>query len=240
MLAKVAFLREFATCGIILHAAQAAGVGRQTVQDWRRDDPAFVDLMTNAHEDAMDLLEEEARRRGHDGVVEPVYQGGRKVGTIRQVLRPPADDVPEGQAACGLQRAGRADRRERGVTGARGRPGVVASLDEAARATVVSRDCGLNRSPRRGACRGLGHRNELVFRIHIADRSHGDEVLGPTTRHHAGGTEGRIPCSDVRRSQDNLSLIVQEVPCPTKIQPSVSGHNPGELEGAQSLPRITL
>ena len=58
-------------------------MGRQTVQDWRRDDPAFVDLMTNAHEDAMDLLEEEARRRGHDGVVEPVYQGGRKVGTIR-------------------------------------------------------------------------------------------------------------------------------------------------------------
>ena len=40
--------------------------------------------MTNAHEDAMDPLEEEARRGGHDGVLEPVYQGGRKVGTIRK------------------------------------------------------------------------------------------------------------------------------------------------------------
>ena len=84
VLAKVAFLREFAMCGIILHAAQAAGVKRQTVQDWRRNDPAFVDLMTNAHEDAMDLLEEEARRRGYDGVLEPVYQGGKEVGTIRR------------------------------------------------------------------------------------------------------------------------------------------------------------
>jgi hypothetical protein len=84
VLAKVAFLREFATCGIILHAAQSAGVGRQTVQDWRRNDPVFVDLMTHAHEDALDLLEEEARRRGHDGVLEPVYQGGHKVGEIRK------------------------------------------------------------------------------------------------------------------------------------------------------------
>jgi len=32
----------------------------------------------------MDLLEEKARRRGYDGVVEPVYQGGKEVGTIRK------------------------------------------------------------------------------------------------------------------------------------------------------------
>jgi uncharacterized protein YbjQ (UPF0145 family) len=84
VLAKAAFLREFAQCGIILRAAQAAGVGRQTVTDWRHADPAFVDLMADAHENALDLLEEEARRRGHDGVVEPVFQGGHEVGTIRR------------------------------------------------------------------------------------------------------------------------------------------------------------
>src|SRR6187200_822001 len=31
---------------------------------------AFVDLMANAHEDALDLLEEEARRRGTETTVE--------------------------------------------------------------------------------------------------------------------------------------------------------------------------
>jgi uncharacterized protein YbjQ (UPF0145 family) len=84
VLAKVQFLREFARCGIILRAAQSAHVGRKTVYDWREDDPAFVQLMADAHEDAMDLLEEEARRRGHDGVIEPVFQGGREVGSIRK------------------------------------------------------------------------------------------------------------------------------------------------------------
>ena len=83
VLAKVRFLREFAQCGIILRAAQAAGVGRQTVADWRQADPAFVGLTADAHEDAMDLLDEEARRRGH-GVVEPVFQGGREAGSIRR------------------------------------------------------------------------------------------------------------------------------------------------------------
>ena len=84
VLAKVAFLREFARCGIILRAAASAGVGRRTVADWRKDDPAFVGLMTDAHEAAMDLLEEEARRRWHDGVVGPVFQGGKEVGSIRR------------------------------------------------------------------------------------------------------------------------------------------------------------
>jgi uncharacterized protein YbjQ (UPF0145 family) len=79
----VRFLREFARCGVILRAAQAAGVGRRVVTIWR-EEPAFEALMAEAHEDALDLLEEEVRRRGHDGVVEPVFQGGHEVGSIRR------------------------------------------------------------------------------------------------------------------------------------------------------------
>jgi uncharacterized protein YbjQ (UPF0145 family) len=80
---QMRFLREFARCGIILRAAQAAGVGRRVVTLWR-EDPAFEALMAEAHEDALDQLEEEARRRGADGVLEPVYQGGHQVGSIRR------------------------------------------------------------------------------------------------------------------------------------------------------------
>jgi uncharacterized protein YbjQ (UPF0145 family) len=70
-------------CGHVLRAAQAAKVGRRVVYLWRTD-PAFEALMSEAHEDALDLLEEEARRRGADGVLEPVFQGGHEVGTIRR------------------------------------------------------------------------------------------------------------------------------------------------------------
>jgi hypothetical protein len=82
--AKGRFLREFAVCGIVLRAAQAAKVGRRTVYDWLKQDKAFKALYDEAYQDAIDALEEEARRRGEDGVLEPVYQGGEKVGTIRK------------------------------------------------------------------------------------------------------------------------------------------------------------
>jgi hypothetical protein len=81
---QAAFLREFALCGVVLRAAQAAGVGRATVHEWKRENPAFLELMEQAHEDALDQLEEEARRRAHEGVMEPVYQGGKEVGQIRK------------------------------------------------------------------------------------------------------------------------------------------------------------
>lgn len=81
---KLRFLREFAECGIILRAAQAAHVSRQVIYNWRHIDPNFNDLMADAAEDALDRLEEEARRRAADGVEEPVFQAGKEVGRIRR------------------------------------------------------------------------------------------------------------------------------------------------------------
>jgi hypothetical protein len=49
---------------------------------------------------------------------------------------PSLDDVPEGQPACGLQRASRADGRERHKPGARGRARVLASFHEVAGAIM--------------------------------------------------------------------------------------------------------
>jgi AcrR family transcriptional regulator len=82
--AKTRFLREFAQSGNVLRSARAAGVGRAVVYEWKEKDEYFLELYEAAHEDAIDRLEEEARRRAVDGWNEPVYQGGEKVGTIRK------------------------------------------------------------------------------------------------------------------------------------------------------------
>jgi hypothetical protein len=82
--AKTRFLRQFASTGNLLQAALAAKVGRRTVYEWLEADPSFVALKADAHEDALDRLEGEAYRRAHDGWLEPVYQGGIKVGSIRK------------------------------------------------------------------------------------------------------------------------------------------------------------
>lgn len=82
--AKARFLREFSVCGIVLRAARSAKVGRRTVYDWLAQDGPFKVLYDEAYEDANDAMEEEARRRGEDGVLEPVFQGGKRVGLIRK------------------------------------------------------------------------------------------------------------------------------------------------------------
>lgn len=76
------FLAEFALCGNVLRAALTVNVGRQTVYNWRQDS-AFAKLYDEAHEDALDRLEEEARRRAVDGVVEPVVSAGKVVTHVR-------------------------------------------------------------------------------------------------------------------------------------------------------------
>lgn len=82
--AKATFLRLFAQCGNVLRSCQAAKIGRRTAYDWLATDEQFKVLYDQAFEDALDALEEEARRRAVDGVLKPVYQGGVKVGSIRE------------------------------------------------------------------------------------------------------------------------------------------------------------
>jgi hypothetical protein len=76
--AQAAFLAEFALCGNVLRSALKVRVGRQTVYHWLKD-PAFQEIFDAAHQDALDRLEEEARRRAVDGVLEPVVSGGQLV-----------------------------------------------------------------------------------------------------------------------------------------------------------------
>jgi hypothetical protein len=81
--AQAQFLCEFSLCGNVLRAARAAGVGRRTVYEWLLD-RRFKELYDEAHEDALDQLEDEARRRAVDGVLEPVVSGGKHVTDVRK------------------------------------------------------------------------------------------------------------------------------------------------------------
>lgn len=61
---KAAFIEELRRHGSVYHAAKAADVGRRTVYAWRDADEAFAAAWTDAHDDALDALEESLYRRG--------------------------------------------------------------------------------------------------------------------------------------------------------------------------------
>lgn len=65
-------------------ACAAAGYGRSSVYEWRQSDDAFAARWLRAIAIAVDLLEEEADRRGRDGTDEPVFFRGANVGAKRR------------------------------------------------------------------------------------------------------------------------------------------------------------
>lgn len=79
-----AFLKAFAENGTLTHAAEAAGCDRSSHYYWMEHDPEYPALFTEAAHRANDSLEREALRRAVEGIEKPVYQGGKKVGSIRE------------------------------------------------------------------------------------------------------------------------------------------------------------
>ena len=62
-------------------AARNAGYQRSRVYQWRIDDEDFAREWAMAQTMAADLLEEEADRRGCQGIEVPIYRNGEVVGT---------------------------------------------------------------------------------------------------------------------------------------------------------------
>ena len=83
-----AYFAALAKTGNRTQAAAAAKIDRSTPAKYLEDNPGlkekFAAATAEAIDAAADLLEQEARRRAEEGVLEPVYQGGKKVGTIRR------------------------------------------------------------------------------------------------------------------------------------------------------------
>jgi hypothetical protein len=66
-MAQATFLTMFAKSGIVLRAAHASGIHRQTVYDWKRSDPDFAAAYEIAAADADDVIRMEVFRRGMEG-----------------------------------------------------------------------------------------------------------------------------------------------------------------------------
>lgn len=81
---KTIFLRSLARSGVVTTACRKAKIGRTTVYKTRDEDAEFAEAWDTALEEATDVMEEEAHRRAVVGVLKPVYQGGKKVGSIRE------------------------------------------------------------------------------------------------------------------------------------------------------------
>ena len=82
--AKEIFLAAVCGGSTITLAAQEAGINRGTAYRWRGEDASFSDAWDDALDEGTDRLEQEAVRRGRDGVTKPVYQGGKLVGKVQE------------------------------------------------------------------------------------------------------------------------------------------------------------
>lgn len=78
------FLTWFKEYASVLRACKKAKVPRSNIYEWLKADDAFKALYDEACEVAAAALEDEAVRRAYEGTVKPVYQGGKKVGAIRE------------------------------------------------------------------------------------------------------------------------------------------------------------
>jgi hypothetical protein len=78
------FLAILATGMSVQKSCDAAGMPRSSAYTWRDSDPVFAAEWDAAVDAGTDRLEDEAWRRAHDGVDEPVFQGGKEVGAVRR------------------------------------------------------------------------------------------------------------------------------------------------------------
>ncbi len=73
------FLQMLAATGNVSAAARAAGFDRSRLYVLRRELPDFAAAWRDAEEEAVDMLEAEARRRAVEGIEEPLVGGGKLI-----------------------------------------------------------------------------------------------------------------------------------------------------------------
>jgi hypothetical protein len=83
-LKKRAFLAAYVATATVSGAADAARISRSSHYDWLKTDDEYKTAFAEAQEQAIDMLEQEARRRAIVGTEEPVYHQGKVVGHIRK------------------------------------------------------------------------------------------------------------------------------------------------------------
>jgi alkanesulfonate monooxygenase SsuD/methylene tetrahydromethanopterin reductase-like flavin-dependent oxidoreductase (luciferase family) len=81
---KEEWLAAHRKIGIITATCRKTKIQRSTVYFWMDNDPEFKAAAANAEQEAVELLEAEARRRAEKGVLKPVFYKGERCGTIRE------------------------------------------------------------------------------------------------------------------------------------------------------------
>jgi len=64
---KKRFIETLTSQGTVLHAAQAAGVSRNTAYRWKHEDCEFASLWDEAHENAVDVVESSLYQKAVSG-----------------------------------------------------------------------------------------------------------------------------------------------------------------------------
>ena len=78
------FLEYFAATGQVGVAAKRAGVRQTAIYQLRKESPAFEKQYQAAYDMASVALEDEAVRRGKDGVQKPVFYRGQRIALVRE------------------------------------------------------------------------------------------------------------------------------------------------------------
>ena len=81
---KKSFLSMLAELPNITVICKLMGISPSNLLVARKNDELFDQGVRNAIDEGYDLIEEEARRRAVDGVLEPVFYRGEEVGKIRR------------------------------------------------------------------------------------------------------------------------------------------------------------
>lgn len=81
---KPVFLAALAEYGNVSKAARKAKISRQLVYQERDSDDLFAASWDQALKIGTEAIEDEARRRAFEGTLKPVYQGGKRVGSVRE------------------------------------------------------------------------------------------------------------------------------------------------------------
>lgn len=76
---QAAFLAAFRTCYSIKQAAAAAKINPSTHKYWMKHDPEYAKVFTEARENAVDALEDEAYRRAVDGMERKKFHNGEPI-----------------------------------------------------------------------------------------------------------------------------------------------------------------
>lgn len=78
------FLDQFEKVANVTKACKKAKVSRSALYHTWMKDKEFEKAFADSQKVAASVLKDEMTRRAHEGVVEPVFQGGKKVGSVRK------------------------------------------------------------------------------------------------------------------------------------------------------------